>query len=133
MPARHLCETRFRRTQSSPVASLLAGKRLCEPGPLRGSQCGNALPFPFHFQAAVPRPSTSTKKGIESEDSYLLRSGAQDTGDQRCHAVPLFSFGMELAPPGGGQTVELRLAFVVRLAPLTGDPTLMFQAIERWV
>src|ERR1700733_8744390 len=40
---------------------------------------------------------------------------------------------MELAPPSRSQTVELRLAFVVRFPPLAGDPTLMFQSIERWI
>src|SRR5436305_11931119 len=133
MPAWHLCETRFRRTQSSPVASLLAGKGLCEPGPQRNSEDGNAPLFPFHFQDVVPGLSTSTKKGIGSGDSYLLRGGAQDTSDQRRHAVPFFGFRMELAPPGCSQAVELRLAFVVRFPPLAGDPTLMFQPLERWI
>src|ERR1700722_14827265 len=114
MPAWCLCETRFRRTQSAPVAWLLAGRGLGEPGPQHSSQGGNAPPFPFPFQASPIGEAISSKNGIEPEDSYLLRFGAQNTGNQRRHAVPLFGLRMELAPPGCGQAIELRFAFVVR-------------------
>src|SRR4029077_1373453 len=122
MPAWRLYETRFRRTQFWPVASLLVETRLCEPDLRHSSQCGNALQLPFHFQASAHWRSTSATSGIESEHSYLLRSRAQNTGNQQRHAVPLFGLRIELAPACRGQAIELCFAVVLRFPPLTVDP-----------
>jgi len=62
--------------------------------------------------------------------SYFTRFEAQDVADEASHAVPLVAFGAELFSTSGGELVELGFAIVVGLAPLAGDPALVFEAVE---
>src|SRR5689334_18463442 len=48
-------------------------------------------------------------------------------------ARPLRKLGGELAPAGGGELVELRLAISLRVSPLCSEPSLLLHAMERGV
>jgi hypothetical protein len=60
----------------------------------------------------------------------LTWGGAEYFGNESGHAVPLVGFGAKLVAADGGELVELCLAIVVGFAPLAGDETLMFEAVE---
>jgi hypothetical protein len=74
------------------------------------------------------------KLGLHDETPlYLFGCGVENARHEGGHAVPVVGFGAELTAAGGGEAVELGLAFVVGLPPLRGDEALMLQAEERGV
>src|SRR5207249_127712 len=48
-------------------------------------------------------------------------------------AIPLLSLGVELTAASRGQPIELGFTIVIGFAPLTGNQTLVFQPVERWI
>jgi hypothetical protein len=67
------------------------------------------------------------------EASYFLRSGIEDAGDDVGHAIPFIGFGKEAALARGGEPVIFGFSIVFRFTPFAGDPTLVFEAVERRV
>src|SRR5207302_1361147 len=60
-----------------------------------------------------------------------LRRGLERAPDREGDALPAFRLGLQLPAPGARQLVVLRAPLVLGVAPLGGEPTLFFQAIER--
>src|SRR5438309_2508506 len=96
-------------------------------------QCGNAVPHPSRSPSESAVQWRGTMSESDSTKSYFLWCRVQDSSDDLCHAVPLFGFALQPALSGRGEAVILRLSIVFRLAPLTGDPALVFQAIQRGI
>src|SRR6266849_3951986 len=94
---------------------------------------GNAAPHPCLFPSASAAALRSTMIESGSTGSYFLRLGSKDSSDHVCHAIQLFSFGLESAFPRRREPVIFGLAFVFRLAPFAGDPSLVLQPVQRRV
>ena len=94
---------------------------------------GIAAPRPSRFPSENDGelPATTTEAG--SKASHFLWLGAQNSCDDVGHAVPVFGFRKQLALPCRGEPVIFGFAVVFRFAPLTGNPSLMFEAIERGI
>src|SRR5438477_308035 len=58
---------------------------------------------------------------------------AEEAADDAGDPLPVLRFGRQLAPPGPGDCVELRLPVVLRRAPRRGNPPPLLQAKERRV
>jgi len=65
--------------------------------------------------------------------SYFLPRGTENSGDDVGHAIPLFGFGLQTALAGSREAIVFGFASVFRLAPITLDPALVFEAIKRWI
>jgi len=63
----------------------------------------------------------------------LLIRGLQNECDRPRQAVPTRLFRRELPSPLRRKAVELRLAAILRLAPLSGQQAALFQAVQRWI
>src|SRR5580704_17396247 len=67
--------------------------------------------------------------------TVLLRGwglvGFQCAGDSERDAGPAFGLGIELAAASGGEFVIFGAAVVFSLAPVCGEPALLFHAVER--
>src|SRR6185312_1317047 len=95
----------------------------------RSSQCESEPRLRWRFPTASASPSTSARNESGRRVSYLLRSRTQNAGDQRRHAVPLLGLRYESAAARRSQPVKPRLAFIVRFAPLAGDPAVVLQSV----
>jgi hypothetical protein len=59
----------------------------------------------------------------------VLPRGAEDSGDDVLHAIPIFGFGLQPAFPSRGETVTW-LCIIFRFTPFAGNPAPVLHAIE---
>ena len=64
---------------------------------------------------------------------YLFRFQPQHAANHTGNALPVLRFDLELLPAAPGDGIELRLAVVLRRAPLCRDPSLLLQPQQRGV
>src|SRR6266550_5987045 len=90
--------------------------------------------FFSHFRVAASPPQKPEQAGEAGANLlHKISSLSQNKVDSRRDARPMLGFGRELSPASRGQFVIARLAIVFGSAPLSFDPPLRLQPIERGI
>src|SRR5207302_7099135 len=126
---------RVRQIRCARVELLLRGAGRCASSPQHRPRGGSEArrPSRSRSESAAAWLVARIERGWRDScflSSYFLRRGAQNSGDNICHAVPVLGFRLQPAPSCCREPVILRLALVFRFAPFADDPALVLKAIE---